>query len=197
MKSKPLILLGILFFLFTGVSLKAQRETESGTSELQGKGLLVKERVYGAAIQNGKIIKGELLDDKIQQAVLLLSTDGDPMTETGMQDSIVSYYNKHKDCTKKCFYFPDGQLRKTQTYSYDQRGRLTTCIIRDIPTGTIEAVSYSYDPYGRLVWVINNIEARAMYQKRYIYDNHNNWIVRIDFQEYAPLYYIEREIQYE
>ena len=112
------------------------------------------------------------------------------------KDSVILKKDNKGRYIKESVFFPNGILKSSVTFSYNIRGLLTTSIQRDCQSDEILTTSYTYDNYDRLAHKIMNFKDKGFWQEKFIYDKFNNWIVKVNFDNQNPLYYIEREIEY-
>lgn len=186
----------IIALIISGVHLvKAQNFlSDSLLSVGNKKGKIVAMNVFKAVSKDGTITKGDPVSE-------LEDAGFDPLFLPGSdiysRDSIADFYDKKGVCVKRCYYYPTGELKESRTFSYDNKGKLTSCIIRQTSEETVDAISYSYDPYGRLALKVFHRKGAGIYQQRFAYDLEGNWVVRVDFREYEPVFYVERTILYE
>ena len=167
---------------------------------LQGYVRQITQTVYRAVVYHGIIGKDSII---IQTGdTLQFNPDGTPnkkkivFSVNHPTDSIVFLFDKEGRCLKQTTYYPNGQLKESRSYMYNSAGKIKLCIIRDASEETVDAISYSYDPYGKLAIKIINRKEGNMRQQRFAYDSHGNWVIRVDFKEYEPVYFVERTILY-
>lgn len=168
---------------------------------MQGCVKQVYEVVYKAVAENGVIGKGEMLSAPgdtsylypDNNGLLLRTEDQEPIEP---QDSVACQYDTFGRCVKMTVYYPNKELRESRTLVYNGQGKLKLCIVRSTQDEVVDAISYTYDPYGKLAIKIYNRKDGDMRQQRFAYDKKGNWIVRVDFKEYDPVYYVERHIEY-
>ena len=215
MRKKYLFVIGALILLLNFNVVKAQNvnsEIVSEESEIdQVDTVLIKEGsiiefTYKAQLEEGTIIKGELVsitrlssnvsngnaEDYINQ-LLYLDENFQENGNIKFNDSIFLSKNQYGLIEKILIYFPDNTLKESFNFLYDNMNRVKLCIIRNLIFDTVDAISYTYDNYGRLLIKIFNRKDGDMFQERYAYDDSNNWRVKVLFKEYEPLYYYERE----
>ncbi|MEG2946678.1 MAG: hypothetical protein RR837_08025 [Bacteroidales bacterium] len=190
------VIVGLMGFVF---QMKAQEGSED-YFPLQGCVKWISETIFKAEINNGVIGKGEIISQNAD--TLFYNTDGSVVNTRSFPylannaDSIAYQYDDSGRCIKMVIYYPNHQLRESRTLIYNNQGQLKLCIVRSTDEEVVDAISYTYDPYGKLAIRIYNRKDGDMHQQRFAYDQHGNWIVRVDFNEYDPVYYVEREIEY-
>ena len=110
-------------------------------------------------------------------------------------------YDVNNNKIEELEYLADGSLKSRITNKYDDKGR----IIESIPfysNGSIGAHrKCKYDSKGNLIESFLTYEdgrqdANDIYTSEYIYDTTNNWIKKVYFNSFNPVYIIEREIKY-
>lgn len=178
--------------------------TDKQRMGLTGKVKTVHENIFKAVSRGGLIVKGEPVSNVESPDHILFNEQGDLLSEevkafagTNPQDSVVYTYNNTGKCLKEITYYPSGEIKESKTNVYDEKGLLRVTIIRtSADEENIDAISYTYDPYGKLAIKIFNRKNGDMRQERYAYDKTGNWVVRVDFNEYDPVYYVERQIEY-
>lgn len=167
---------------------------------MQGRVHTVFEQTYKASIDNGVIGKGERISENTD--TLYYDQDGSLLNVAAsidsfnQKDSTAYHYDAKGRCSKVVIYYPDKTLKESRTLVYDDLSRLKLCIIRSANEEVVDAISYTYDPYGKLAVKIYNRKDGEMHQQRFAYDERGNWIVRVDFNEYDPIFYVERQIEY-
>lgn len=185
------------------IAIRGELKAQVGIDDkvpLQGCVKWVCETIYKAEIENGVIGKGALISQN--QDTLFYNADGSaiaPDTKFSLKnekDSLAYQYDNHGRCIKIVVYYPDHHLRESRTLIYNDQGKLKLCIVRSTEEDVVDAISYTYDPYGKLTMKIYNRKDGDMHQQRFAYDEHGNWIIRVDFNDYNPIYYVERQIEY-
>ena len=190
----------LIFAAETGKNLKSQSQSKSRTFEL----------IYKAVINGSEIDKGELLsvseisgnttqDDILDYINSLLFVENTNQIESviAINDSI-SYKTSAEGLINNIYiYFPNKKLKISINLAYDNMNRLKLCTIRDVEANIVDAISYTYDNYGRLIIKICNRTGGDMYQERYAYKDDQQWYVKVLFKEYHPLLYFERKTYFE
>lgn len=193
-----IFILCVIFVLYPAQNSISQNVLEE--HPLQGCVRSVYELMYKVSVEKGVIGKGECVSEIVD--TIHYNKDGSLLNtpvrigSSFQNDSIVYLYDTQGRCNKIAIYYPDKKLRESRTLVYNELGRLKLCIIRSTNEEVVDAISYTYDSYGKLAIKIYNRKDGEMHQQRFAYDTKGNWIVRVDFNEYEPVYYVERQIEY-
>lgn len=199
------LMLTSLSLTFVTTNLFGQlKSSDSEMMGLKGRVKTFSEKVYKAIPEGGLIVKGDpvltgdsLNINEFDDRGNLLSANVPASPVFNPMDSTAYQYDRFGRCVKEVTYYPSGEIKESITNVYDEKGRLKVEIIRrSAEDEVVDAISYTYDPYGKLALKISNRKNGDMKQERYAYDKMGNWIVRVDFDEYEPLYYVERQIVY-
>ncbi len=198
---KLIIISGIIFFLSNIISQVNAKENDSDHERSR-----TFELVYKAVINGDEINKGELLsvsevdtkivnDDILDYINSLLFVENTNQIESviAVNDSISFKTSTEGLINNIYIYYPNKKLKISINMSYDNMSRLKLCTIRDVEANIVDAISYTYDNYGRLTIKICNRTGGDMYQERYAYKDDNIWYVKVLFKEYHPLLYFERK----
>lgn len=181
-----------------------------------------KETSYKVVEINGKIQKGEIIEDPMP-----LSPSSTKMV-FNKHGNIIEYYwfasngnillkDTYKYNRKRNIVEQGGSFKKKFTYEYDEKGNKTKEIICDFDGGLICTITYVFDEKGnkteRSVYDSKgNLERKYTYRYeeqgkelsdnkrnifyRYNYDQKGNWIEKIEYKNDVPKVIIEREIEY-
>ncbi|MDO5572215.1 MAG: hypothetical protein Q4F97_12255 [Bacteroidales bacterium] len=161
------------------------------------------ETAYAPIYQNGKIVKGERLEDiPIDTFIYNLNENdikinlNDINDFKSSEDSIINKYDKNGNLIKNIIYSKDGIILFTRTNSYDSLSRISTSITRDCITEEVYTTSYNYDNKGMLRMKITNNNNQSVSMESFVYDDNGNWKVKVYFENLNPVIFIERKIEY-
>ena len=195
----------ILFILLSNI-LCTQINAINLTENIENQKVRTFELIYKAIVEGDEINKGELIsisevnensekDDLIEyiNSLLFIENANQLGTVIELNDSISFKTSAEGLINNIYIYYPNKKLKVSINMSYDNLSRLKLCTIRDVDSEVVDAISYTYDNYGRLSIKISNRTGGDMYQERYAYKNDNKWYVKVLFKEYHPLLYFERK----
>ena len=138
------------------------------------------------------------------KAILLVGKNYKPIVDL--------LYSKYGGLTRKdsLFYDNEGnriekksyelnQLRNIWRYEYDKQGRATTELIYVNKDNLLNKYSYLYDKNGNVIELIKHDgDGNLVFHLKYEleFDEKNNWIRRIEYNENVAEFIIERDITY-
>lgn len=96
-------------------------------------------------------------------------------------------------------YKSDEGLSQKKTMVYDAKGNVTEITERFYIYDHNTKNTFQYDEWNNVAEEIKyRGDGSVEYQKgyRYVYDDHGNWVVRVDYKNRIPVYINEREIIY-
>lgn len=181
-----------------------------------------KETSYKVVEKNGKIQKGEIIEDSMplipSSTKIVFNKHGNKIEESWFNTNEgMLLKNTYKYDRKRNIVEQGGSFKKKFTYEYDEKGNKTKEIICDFDGGLICTITYVFDEKGnktersvydskgnlerKYIYIDDKIKKELSGIKRknfyyYKYDQKGNWIEKIEYENDIPTKITEREIEY-
>lgn len=93
-------------------------------------------------------------------------------------------------------WFLNNSLVQKIKYEYNKLAYLTKRIELDEDEKPYNEIEYTYDPISGSILEINQKQRKQITRYEYNFDDHENWILKYEFENNKPIRIVERKIQY-